>query len=160
MNAAAETSGRVFGIMFNQRTNLYQKGAGSRTAANWGTGRNQLIVTDWYRSQSYMTQAVGGNLGRRRRGGVLLNQAPHQLDLWQWIFGMPSRIRVFCSFGKYHDIEVEDDVTAYLNMRAAPPVCSSLPRAKPQARTAWKHAAPWVSLSRNTASSPSGGCGL
>jgi predicted dehydrogenase len=43
-----------------------------------------------------------------------LNQCPHQLDLWQWIFGLPSRVRAFCGFGRYHGIEVEDDVTAYL----------------------------------------------
>ena len=46
-------------------------------------------------------------------GGVLLNQAPHNLDLWQWIFGMPKRIRAFCTVGKYHNIGVEDDVTIY-----------------------------------------------
>ncbi|MBQ5312345.1 MAG: Gfo/Idh/MocA family oxidoreductase, partial [Oscillospiraceae bacterium] len=46
-------------------------------------------------------------------GGVLLNQAPHNLDLWQWIFGMPKSIRAFCSVGKYHNIGVEDDVTIY-----------------------------------------------
>ena len=45
-------------------------------------------------------------------GGVLLNQAPHQLDLWQWCCGMPQRLRAFCYFGRYHAIEVEDDVTA------------------------------------------------
>ncbi|HRP05113.1 MAG TPA: Gfo/Idh/MocA family oxidoreductase, partial [Opitutaceae bacterium] len=47
-------------------------------------------------------------------GGVLLNQCPHNLDLFQWMFGMPKTIRAFCSFGRYHDIEVEDDVTAYM----------------------------------------------
>ncbi|MBT3273001.1 MAG: gfo/Idh/MocA family oxidoreductase, partial [Spirochaetales bacterium] len=47
-------------------------------------------------------------------GGVLLNQCPHQLDMWQWICGMPNRVRAFCQFGKYHNIEVEDDVTAYV----------------------------------------------
>lgn len=45
---------------------------------------------------------------------MLLNQAPHELDLWQWMFGLPERVRAFCHYGKYHEIEVEDDVTAYL----------------------------------------------
>jgi predicted dehydrogenase len=45
---------------------------------------------------------------------VLLNQCPHNLDLLQWIFGLPVRVRAFCRCGRYHDIEVEDDVTAYL----------------------------------------------
>lgn len=43
----------------------------------------------------------------------MLNQCPHQLDLWQWICGMPSKIRAFCHVGKWHNIEVEDDVTIY-----------------------------------------------
>ena len=45
---------------------------------------------------------------------MLANQCPHNLDLWQWICGMPQRVRAFCRFGQYHDIEVEDDVTAYV----------------------------------------------
>lgn len=116
MNAAAETSGRVFGIMFNQRTNpLYQKVRDLVHSGELGElKRINWIVTDWYRSQSYYDSGGWRATWAGEGGGVLLNQAPHQLDLWQWIFGMPSRIRAFCSFGKYHDIEVEDDVTAYL----------------------------------------------
>ena len=53
-------------------------------------------------------------IGTGAGGGVLANQCPHNLDLWQWICGMPVRVRAFCGFGKYHDIEVEDDVTAYV----------------------------------------------
>jgi predicted dehydrogenase len=49
-------------------------------------------------------------------GGVLLNQCPHNLDLFSWIFGQPTRVRGFCRFGRYHDIEVEDDVTAYFEL--------------------------------------------
>lgn len=43
----------------------------------------------------------------------MLNQCPHNLDLIQWICGMPIQVRGFCHEGKWHDIEVEDDVTAY-----------------------------------------------
>lgn len=116
MNEAARRSGKVFGIMYNQRTNpLYQKVRELVHAGELGTlKRNNWIITSWYRPQSYYDsggwRATWGGEG----GGVLLNQSPHQLDLWQWICGMPRRVRAFCAFGKYHRIEVEDDVTAYV----------------------------------------------
>ena len=44
---------------------------------------------------------------------MLLNQCPHNLDLFQWFCGLPVRVRAFCNMGKYHDIETEDEVTAY-----------------------------------------------
>ena len=45
---------------------------------------------------------------------MLLNQCPHQLDLWQWFFGMPQRITAVVGIGRHHILEVEDDVTALL----------------------------------------------
>jgi predicted dehydrogenase len=116
MNAAATRSGKVFGIMFNQRTNpLYCKLRDLVQGGELGQiKRTNWIITNWYRSQSYFDsggwRATWGGEG----GGVLLNQDPHQLDLWQWIFGMPSRVRAFCYSGKWHNIEVEDDVTAFV----------------------------------------------
>jgi predicted dehydrogenase len=116
MNQAAQQSGKVFGIMFNQRTNpLYQKVRELVQSGELGDLKRVIwIITDWYRSQSYYDSGGWRATWAGEGGGVLLNQAPHQLDLWQWIFGMPSRIRAFCHEGKFHDIEVEDDVTAYL----------------------------------------------
>lgn len=117
MNEVAKQSGKVFSMMYNQRTNpLYQKVRELIRAGELGEiKRTNWIITDWYRSQSYYDsggwRATWGGEG----GGVLLNQSPHQLDLWQWTTGMmPKRVHGFCSFGKYHDIEVEDDVTAYV----------------------------------------------
>lgn len=106
----------VFGLMFNQRTrsahqkmrDLVQSGElGELYRTNW-------IITNWFRSQSYYDSGGWRASWRGEGGGVLLNQCPHNLDLWQWIAGMPKRVRAFCSFGRYHDIEVEDDVTAYV----------------------------------------------
>ena len=116
MNQAAQQSGKVFGIMLNQRTNpLYQKVRELVQSGELGDLKRVIwIITDWYRSQSYYDSGGWRATWAGEGGGVLLNQAPHQLDLWQWIFGMPSRIRAFCHEGKFHDIEVEDDVTAYL----------------------------------------------
>lgn len=115
MNEAARKSGVVFAIMFNQRTNpLFLRAKQIVQSGLLGAPKRLVwIVTNWYRTQAYYDsgdwRATWGGEG----GGVLLNQAPHNLDLWQWIFGMPKRIRAFCSFGKYHNIDVEDDVTIY-----------------------------------------------
>ena len=115
MLARAEKSDKILGIMFNQRTNPAFKTM-KKMIAEGKIGeikRTNWIITDWYRTQYYYDSGDWRATWSGEGGGVLLNQCPHQLDLWQWIFGMPSKIRGFCSYGKYHDIEVEDDVTAY-----------------------------------------------
>lgn len=117
LNEVAKKSGKVFGIMFNQRTNpLYQKLRDLVQSGELGEiKRTNWIITDWYRSQSYYDSGGWRATWAGEGGGVLLNQDPHQLDLWQWTSGlMPKRVRAFCGFGKFHDIEVEDDVTAYV----------------------------------------------
>ncbi|MBS4195923.1 Gfo/Idh/MocA family protein [Lederbergia citri] len=117
MNEAAKKSGKVFSMMFNQRTNpLYQKVRELILSGELGDiKRTNWIITDWYRSQSYYNSGGWRATWAGEGGGVMINQSPHQLDLWQWTTGlMPKRVRAFCGFGKYHDIEVEDDVTAYV----------------------------------------------
>jgi predicted dehydrogenase len=80
-----------------------------------GTLRRILWVsTHWFRSDAYFKDSDWRGTWRGEGGGVLLNQCPHQLDLWQWLFGMPQRVQAFCGFGRFHEIEVEDQVTAYL----------------------------------------------
>lgn len=115
MNDAAANSGVKFGIMFNQRTNpLYAKAREIVQSGELGAPKRLVwIITNWYRTQAYYNSGSWRATWSGEGGGVLLNQAPHNLDLWQWIFGMPKRIRAFCSFGKYHEIDVEDDVTIY-----------------------------------------------
>ena len=116
MNLAAKNSGKLFGIMYNQRTNpLYQKVRDLVQSGELGEiKRTNWIITDWYRSQSYYNSGGWRATWAGEGGGVLLNQDPHQLDLWQWMCGMPTKVRAFMSFGKCHNIEVEDDVTAYV----------------------------------------------
>lgn len=115
MNEAAEKSGVKFGIMFNQRTNpIYAKAREIVQSGKLGELKRMVwIITNWYRTQAYYDSGSWRATWNGEGGGVLLNQAPHNLDLWQWIFGMPKRIRAFCEFGKYHNIGVEDDVTIY-----------------------------------------------
>lgn len=110
---------QVFSAMFNQRTDpsyiklkeLLDKGElGRLTRINW-------IITNWFRSQRYYDsggwRATWGGEG----GGVLMNQCPHQLDLMTWLFGEPVTVRADIALGKYHNIEVEDEVTAYLTYK-------------------------------------------
>lgn len=116
MNEVAKKSDRVFAIMLNQRTNcVYRKlhemiesgELGAMKRVNW-------IITDWYRTQAYYDAAGWKATWDGEGGGVLLNQSPHQLDLLQWLCGLPVKVRAFCHEAKWHDIEVEDDVTAYM----------------------------------------------
>lgn len=115
MNKVAAESDKVFAIMYNQRTRaLYQKVKDLVESNETGEIKRINWIIDWYRSQSYYNNGGWRATWEGEGGGVLLNQDPHQLDLWQWICGMPSKIRAFAENGKYHDIEVEDDVTAYM----------------------------------------------
>lgn len=116
MNEAAAASGKVFALMFNQRTRpIYRKVKELVDAGELGAlRRTSWLVTSRFRAQSYYDSGGWRATWAGEGGGVLINQCPHNLDLWQWICGMPSRVRAFCFFGKYHDIEVEDDVTAYV----------------------------------------------
>ncbi len=116
MNAAAAKAGVVFAMMFNQRTNcLYRKMHDMVQGGELGrVKRVNWIITDWYRTQYYYDSGAWRATWGGEGGGVLLNQCPHNLDLLQWICGLPVRVRAFCHEGKWHDIEVEDDVTAYM----------------------------------------------
>ncbi len=115
MNAAADKSDKIFGIMFNQRTNcLYRKAHELVHSGKYGEmKRVTWIITDWYRTQAYYNSGGWRATWSGEGGGVLLNQCPHQLDLWQWICGMPEKITAVCHEGKWHNIEVEDDVMIY-----------------------------------------------
>lgn len=116
MNEAAAKSDKVFGIMYNQRTNpVYKQLRKMIRRGDLGhIKRAAWIITDWYRPQIYHDSCTWRSTWKTEGGGALINQNPHQLDLWQWLFGMPDRIMSHVSFGKYYDIEVEDDVTAFM----------------------------------------------
>jgi len=106
----------VFGVMFNQRTNcVYKKMKELIESGKYGNiRRTNWIITDWYRPQVYYDSGSWRATWAGEGGGVLLNQSPHQLDLWQWICGMPKKVYANMKFGQWHDIEVEDDVTCFV----------------------------------------------
>lgn len=105
----------VFAIMFQQRTLGYWRKIkamidggelGKLIRATW-------IITDWFRTQAYYDNGGWRATWSGEGGGVLLNQCPHNLDLYQWMVGLPARVSGFVTLGKYHNIEVEDEVTGY-----------------------------------------------
>lgn len=116
MAAADRHPEKTFAMMFNQRTNcIYRKAKEMLAGGELGQmKRVSWLITDWYRTQNYYDSGAWRATWAGEGGGVLLNQCPHQLDLLQWLCGLPVRVRAFCHEGKWHDIEVEDDVTAYL----------------------------------------------
>ena len=115
MNETAKAHPELrFAMDFNQRTDpVYIK---ARELVKSGTvGRivhTHWLITNWYRSQSYYDQGGWRATWKGEGGGVLLNQNPHNLDMWQWIVGMPCRVKAQVYYGRHRKIEVEDDVIA------------------------------------------------
>ncbi|WP_241992329.1 Gfo/Idh/MocA family protein [Cryobacterium lactosi] len=115
LNAFAASKPHLsFGIMFNQRNNpLYVRlkeivdngEIGNILRSNW-------IITNWWRPQGYYDQSAWRATWGGEGGGVLVNQAPHQLDLWQWICGVPQSVYSKVAYGFRRNIVVEDEVTA------------------------------------------------
>ena len=116
MNEVAAQHDVVFGMMFNQRTDhIYRKIKELVGSGKYGQiRRTNWIITNWYRPQAYYDSGNWRATWAGEGGGVLLNQCPHQLDLWQWLCGMPKTVRTEMKYGKWHDIEVEDDVTTFV----------------------------------------------
>lgn len=106
----------VFAAVFQQRAEpkfkklkslLSNRELGEITRVNW-------IITDWFRTETYYASGGWRATWKGEGGGVLLNQCPHNLDILIWLAGLPSRVRGFCQLGRFHNVEVEDNVTAYL----------------------------------------------
>ena len=116
MCEVSDQTGKVLTFMFNQRTNSIYRGIHDLiTSGEFGSiKRVNWIITDWYRTQRYYDSGSWRATWSGEGGGVLLNQCPHQLDLLIWLCGMPDSVNAVCHEGKWHDIEVEDDVSVYL----------------------------------------------
>ncbi len=116
MIRAAEKAGKTLTFMFNQRTDCVYRAMKNLLAGGemGAVKRMNWIITDWYRTQRYYDSGSWRATWAGEGGGVLLNQCPHQLDLLIWLCGMPCAVTARCGEGKWHHIEVEDDVTACL----------------------------------------------
>jgi predicted dehydrogenase len=117
---ALQGQGQVFALMLNQRTDplfltmkqLLDEGSlGQITRTHW-------TMTNWFRPEVYFQVSDWRATWRGEGGGLLVNQCIHNLDIFQWLCGMPSQLQANCEFGKYHDIEVEDEATAMLRYRS------------------------------------------
>ena len=106
-------SGKLYATMLNQRTNkLFMLAKKMVDGGEIGSlVKNRYVITNWYRTQEYYDSGSWRGTWRGEGGGVLINQAPHNLDIYQWICGMPASLKGICHEGKYHNIEVEDDAT-------------------------------------------------
>ena len=106
---------KIFAAMFNQRTDPHYKTLKKLIDTNQlgEIRRVHWSVTDWFRTEYYYAMGGWRATWKGEGGGVLLNQCPHNLDLFQWLFGMPQRVTGFLGFGRYHQIEVEDDATLF-----------------------------------------------
>ncbi len=115
-NAVAEAySGTLYGLMFNQRTNPVYSRA-KRIVGEGGIGelrRVTFVVTGWYRSQFYYDMGDWRASWRGEGGGILINQCVHQLDVLQWITGMPCSVQATAKTVN-RNITVENDVIAVL----------------------------------------------
>ena len=108
---AQKKSGKLYAVMLNQRTNKLFKIA-KELVSNGEIGtlrKNKYVITNWYRTQEYYDSGNWRGTWGGEGGGVLTNQAPHNLDIWQYICGMPKILKGECFEGKYHNIEVEDE---------------------------------------------------
>lgn len=116
LRAKEEKPDLQYGYIFHQRTfPVYRKMRELvESGVYGGIKRVNWVITDWYRSNAYYESGAWRATWSSDGGGILLNQCPHNLDLLQWICGMPKRVCGFCHEGKYHPIEVEDDVTVYM----------------------------------------------
>jgi predicted dehydrogenase len=107
---------QVFALMLNQRTDplfiaMKEQVDSGRIGA---IQRTHWTMTNWFRPEVYFQVSDWRATWKGEGGGLLVNQCIHNLDIFQWICGLPVSVQSFCSFGKYHDIEVEDEATAYL----------------------------------------------
>lgn len=114
---AASKPELTFGIFFNQRTNpLYQKVKSLIDEGEIGQiRRTNWIITTWWRPQAYYEQSSWRATWNGEGGGVLVNQAPHQIDLMQWLCGLPEKVYANVKYGYQRDLNVDDDVTAVLD---------------------------------------------
>ena len=118
LNAYAATKPELtFAIMFNQRNNpLYRAIKDLVDGGAIGKIRHSSwLITTWWRPQGYYDQSSWRATWGGEGGGVLVNQAPHQLDLWQWICGVPQSVYAKVGYGFRRDIAVEDEVTVVVD---------------------------------------------
>jgi predicted dehydrogenase len=115
MIQAAAESGRKFAVMFQMRS-LGRALAARKVIEEGRLGEiyRTSLVMGWFRTQAYYDSGGWRATWAGEGGGVLINQAPHFLDLFCWLAGLPSRV-TGRTRTRLHDIEVEDEGFAFLD---------------------------------------------
>lgn len=118
LSAAARKAGKLCAVMLNQRTTpLYARIKQLVQSGELGEiNRVDWTMTNWYRPDIYFTSSPWRGTWKGEAGGALLNQSIHNIDIFAWVFGMPKLVRAWCKFGKYHSIEVEDEVCCRMEL--------------------------------------------
>ncbi len=114
----AKKCGKTCAIMLNQRTTpIYARIKELVDSGEIGKiNRISWTMSNWYRPDIYFASSTWRGTWKGEAGGALINQSIHNIDIWAWIFGMPKSLRAWCKYGKYHDIEVEDEVVCHMDM--------------------------------------------
>jgi len=113
----ANKTGQTLAVMFNQRSTPHIQAARKLVEqGRLGELYRTLLVEGWYRSQAYYDSATWRATWKGEGGGVIMNQAPHWLDLFTWLGGLPSRV-LGRTMTRQHRIEVEDEVSALLEYK-------------------------------------------
>lgn len=105
-----------FAVMLNQRFHpLYSRLKSLLTDNTIGDlQRINWVMTTWYRPDVYYKASRWRGTWPGEGGGLLINQCIHNLDVLQWLVGLPETLYARVGFGKYHEIDVEDEVTAMM----------------------------------------------
>ena len=115
----SNVNNNVYGFVFQQRYfPIYSKIKEILESKKYGKiKRVNCTVTDWYRTNAYYVSQSWRSTYKTDGGGILLNQCPHTLDILYYLFGMPQSVIAHCECGKYHPIEVEDEVSALMKYK-------------------------------------------
>lgn len=114
MIAAANASGKKFSVMYQMRAEPASLAAKKIVeSGTLGEIYRTSLIMGWYRSQAYYDSGGWRATWKGEGGGVLINQAPHALDLFTWLGGLPTQI-TGQTRTRLHDIEVEDEAFAFL----------------------------------------------
>ena len=114
MIAAAKKNRVKLSVMYQQRTRaVNQKAKSLIKSGKIGSLVRVNMIAANMRTQAYYNSGGWRGTWEFEGGGVLLNQAPHQIDLLLWLTGLPKRVTGLVSTFA-HKIEVEDTASAIL----------------------------------------------
>ena len=112
MVAEADTCGRTLAINFQHRLRpAVEKARQLVVEGAIGALVRTLSIEPWFRTAYYYRTADWRAKWTSEGGGVLLNQAPHTLDILCHLAGLPRKVWGWTRT-RYHSIQVEDTAQA------------------------------------------------